>query len=102
MSQEHNYIVSDTQHWCMNRGVWESLNPSSISGEYLMLYTAIFWSSQLHNKALNRFRVGGRGTVCLSLIVLGDYIIHILNDEMHMGRNVRDRKDCLFFSYSTR
>ena len=30
--------------------------------------------------------MGGRGTVCLSHVVLGDYIIH---DEIHMGRNVR-------------
>ena len=49
------------------------------------------------------FRVGGRGTVCLSHVVLGDYIIHIFNDEIHMGRNVRsichhqlgDRTVCL-------
>ena len=34
-------------------------------------------------------RVGGRGTVCLSHVVLGDYIIHIFNNEMYMGRNVR-------------
>ena len=35
------------------------------------------------------YRVGGRGTVCLSHVVLGDCIIHIYNDEIHMGRNVR-------------
>ena len=34
------------------------------------------------------FRVGGRGTVCLSHVVLGDYIIHIFNNEIHMGRYV--------------
>ena len=33
------------------------------------------------------FNVGGRGTVCLSHVVQGDYDIHIFNNEMHMGRN---------------
>ena len=51
----------------------------------------------MHNRALNRFRVGGRGTVCLSHVVY----YSCLNDEMHMGRNVRGRKDCLFFLCST-
>ena len=34
--------------------------------------------------------MGGRGTVCLSHVVLGDYIniIHIFNNELDMGRNV--------------
>ena len=32
------------------------------------------------------YRVGGRGTVGLSHVVLGDSIIHMFNDEMHMGR----------------
>ena len=30
--------------------------------------------------------MGGRGTVCLSHVVLGDYIIHIFSDEIHIGR----------------
>ena len=47
----------------------------------------------MHNKALNRLRVG---IVCLFHVVLGNYIIHNFNDEMFMGRNVRARKDCLF------
>ena len=32
--------------------------------------------------------MGGRVTVCLYHVVLGDYIIHIFYDKMHMGRNV--------------
>ena len=31
--------------------------------------------------------LGSRETVCLSHVVLGDYIIHIFNDEIHMGRS---------------
>ena len=30
--------------------------------------------------------MGGEGTVCLSHVVLGDYVIHNFNDEMHMRR----------------
>ena len=37
------------------------------------------YSFQLHNKALD---VGGRETVRLSHVVLGDNIIRIFNDEM--------------------
>ena len=44
----------------------------------------------------------GRRIVCFSHVALGDYIIHTFNDEMHMVRNVRGRKDCLFFSCGTR
>ena len=33
----------------------------------------------------NYYTTCGRGTVCL---VLGDYIIHTFNNEIHMGRNV--------------
>ena len=31
----------------------------------------------------------------LSHVLLGDYIIHIFNDEIHMGRNVRYVVYCL-------
>ena len=44
------------------------------------------WPSQLYNID---FKVGGRGTVCLSHVLLGDYFIHNFNDEIHMGRNVK-------------
>ena len=30
--------------------------------------------------------LGGRGSVGLSHVVLGDYIINMFNDEIHMGR----------------
>ena len=30
--------------------------------------------------------MGGRGTVCFSNVVLGDNIIHIFNNQIHMGR----------------
>ena len=35
------------------------------------------------------YQLGDRETVCLSHVVLDDYIIHIFSDEMHMGRYVR-------------
>ena len=44
-------------------------------------------------------RVGGRETVCLSHVILGDYIIHIFKDEMHMGRNVMHHLLCTYSAF---
>lgn len=47
-------------------------NWASGSDDYIMVISVEF--------------VGGRGTICLSHIALGDYIIHTFNDEMHYGK----------------
>ena len=69
----------------------EYFGPLFMTTRYMYHKNSYFnhlWSSQVHNKGMHLidFTLGGRGTVCLSHVVLGDYIIHIFIDEIHIGK----------------